>query len=568
MANVVVDHVPTSGLVVVSAPYPYKEAILTIPTRRWDPRRAAWTFPRSPWVCATILSVLAAETAKRGDTMTIADVVRITANDARHVEDLVSFLADQPITRSIGSRFDPWRHQFIGSRLIRNLRSVYLAWEMGTGKTKGVIDAMLDLHAGGPRRFLIIAPASVVSVWQGEIPKHVEAPDRTFVVAASRHRVVAKRVKAAQDAMVAAKESARSLVVVTNYESFVGDGSPFLAFVKRHTWDAIILDEAHRIASPGSKTTRLLTDQVRPLCARAVLLSGTPLRNSPLDVYSQCKFLDPGIFGTQKQSFLERYAVLDFFGGVVGLQREDELSSRFAVLAHRVDKRSVLDLPPVTNTVRRFRLSDEAQGIYDRLEKQLVVDVDNGQLVAANAMVQLLRAQQLTSGFMPVVNEAGVEAIREIDAAKAVELAELLDEIRPDEPVAVFARFTRDLATIKRVAQEKGRGFMELSGNANELAAWQAAKGGEVIGVQIKSGGIGVDLTRAAYSVFYSIGFSLADYEQALARVDRPGQTRPVTITNLVARGTVDEAVFGAIESKKDVVEGVLDYLRGRRNGG
>lgn len=102
MANVVVDHVPTSGLVVVSAPYPYKEAILTIPTRRWDPRRAAWTFPRSPWVCATILSVLAAETAKRGDTMTIADVVRITANDARHVEDLVSFLADQPITRSIG----------------------------------------------------------------------------------------------------------------------------------------------------------------------------------------------------------------------------------------------------------------------------------------------------------------------------------------------------------------------------------------------------------------------------------------------------------------------------------
>jgi len=553
------------GRIVVASPFSYKDVLGTVPTREWNPRKIVWCFDPSPWVALRLITAITSPAFNRGDSLIIDDVVRALAKDAVPIED-ASYPyreTETGIVKSIGSRFAPWRHQFIGSRLIRTLPAVYLAWEMGTGKTKGVIDAILDLHAGGPRKILIVSPASVVEVWEREVGKHVEDSDLRFVVAASRNRQTKKRVDLAKWAIAAAAEAGKTAIVVTNYESFVLDGSPFLKFAEAVRWDLLVADEAHRLSTPGSKTSRALTNRVGPRAARRVCLSGTPMRNSPMDLYSQCKFLDPGIFGSNQKQFLERYAVLDFFGNVVGQQNTEELATRFGLVAHRVDKRSVLDLPPVTIVTRRFDLSEDAMKIYRTFEEDLSVQVGKGEVKASNALVSLLRAQQMTSGYVPVEDDEGAGRIEEIDGGKRNELSEIIDGIRSDEPVIVFCRFRYDLDSVKQVAKEKGRGYFELSGRVNELRAWQTDVTGSVIGIQIQSGGVGVDGTRASYAVFYSTGFSLSDYEQACARLDRPGQTRPVTISNLVARGTVDEAVFGSIGAKKNVVEGVLDYLRG-----
>jgi SNF2 family DNA or RNA helicase len=104
---------------------------------------------------------------------------------------------------------------------------------------------------------------------------------------------------------------------------------------------------------------------------------------------------------------------------------------------------------------------------------------------------------------------------------------------------------------------------MELSGRRDDLAAWQEAERPGVLAVQIQAGGLGVDLTRARYSIFYSLSFSLGEYQQALARIHRPGQTRPVAHIHLVARETVDEKIMGALERRAEVVTFVLDELRG-----
>lgn len=567
MANVRVSL--EGSRIVVSSPFAYKDVLGTVPTREWNPRKILWCFDATPWVAARLLAALAVAAESRGDALVVDQVVRVLANEAVSIEVASRIYRETAIVKSIGSKFAPWRHQFIGSRLIRNLPAVYLAWEMGTGKTKGVLDAVVDLHAGGPRKILIVSPASVVEVWEREVSKHIEDADLRFVVAASRHRTTKKRVDLAKRAIEEAAESGRSAIVVTNYESFVLDGSPFLRFAESVRWDLLVADEAHRLSTPGSKTSRALTTRVGPRCARRVCLSGTPMRNSPLDLYSQCKFLDPGIFGSNQRQFLERYATLDFFGNVVGLQNTEELASRFGLVAYRVDKRSVLDLPPVTILTRRFDLSDDAMKIYRAFEEDLSVKVGRGEVRASNALVSLLRAQQMTSGYVPVEDEEGNGRVEEIDAGKRAELSEILDEIRSDEPVVVFCRFRYDLDSVRAIAEEKGRRYFELSGRVNELRAWQTDTSGSVIGIQIQSGGVGVDGTRASYAVFYSVGFSLSEYEQAVARLDRPGQTRPVTISNLIARGTVDEAVFGSIGAKKNVVEGVLDYLRGsKKNGG
>ena len=142
-------------------------------------------------------------------------------------------------------------------------------------------------------------------------------------------------------------------------------------------------------------------------------------------------------------------------------------------------------------------------------------------------------------------------------------LRDVLEDIAPEEPVVVFCRFHRDLETVNRVADETGRRSCELSGRIDELKAWQAGEA-PVLAVQIDSGGVGVDLTRARYSIYYSLGFSLGSYEQSLARIHRPGQTRPVEHIHLLAEDTVDEKVMSALSRRADVVNAVLQQMKGK----
>jgi SNF2 family DNA or RNA helicase len=126
--------------------------------------------------------------------------------------------------------------------------------------------------------------------------------------------------------------------------------------------------------------------------------------------------------------------------------------------------------------------------------------------------------------------------------------------------VVVFCRFRCDLAEVEAVAKDLGRSYAELSGDRNDLAAWQRGEA-TILGVQLQSGGVGIDLTRAAYCVYYSMGYSLGDYEQSLARLRRPGQTRCCRYYHLVCKGTVDEQVYAALRHRRGVVDSVLNGL-------
>ncbi|MFA5378725.1 MAG: helicase-related protein, partial [Dehalococcoidia bacterium] len=114
---------------------------------------------------------------------------------------------------------------------------------------------------------------------------------------------------------------------------------------------------------------------------------------------------------------------------------------------------------------------------------------------------------------------------------------------------------------IKAAVEESGRTYAELSGRGNDLQAWQEGKF-DVIGVQIQAGGVGISLVRARYCVYYSMGYSLGDYEQSLARVHRPGQKQNVTYIHLVATGTVDEKVYKALQKRKQVIEDLLEGVK------
>jgi SNF2 family DNA or RNA helicase len=225
-------------------------------------------------------------------------------------------------------------------------------------------------------------------------------------------------------------------------------------------------------------------------------------------------------------------------------------------ITFRVGK-EVLDLPPETHVTYHCTLAYGAMTSYKSLEKDFVAEVKDGTITAANAMVKLLRLQQITGGSVKADDDHYIR----LDYSKQALLADTLEDIGRDEPVVVFCRFRPDLDAVHAAASGLGYTSMELSGRRDDLKKWQAG-GAQVLAVQISAGGVGVDLTRSRYNVYYSLSFSLGEYDQSLSRVHRPGQTRPVTHIHLVARGTVDEKIIRALELRAEVVESILKQIK------
>jgi len=320
----------------------------------------------------------------------------------------------------------------------------------------------------------------------------------------------------------------------------------------------LLVHNCHRLKAPGGKASRYVA-RLGQTARFRLGLSGTPMPHSPLDVYAYFRFIDPSIFGWSFHKVRQHYAVMGGYQNhqVVGYRNLDELNRKFYSVTFACGK-DVLDLPAEVHITYTCQLGAEARKVYRSLERDLIAEVQAGEVTAANALVKLLRLQQITGGYIRTDDGNDVQ----IDSAKMNLLRDVLEDIAPNEPVVVFCRFHKDLEAVNRVADETGRRSLELSGRLDELKRWQAGEA-PVLAVQIDSGGVGVDLTRARYAIYYSLGFSLGSYEQSLARVHRPGQTRPVEYIHLLAEGTVDEKVMAALARRSDVVNTVLQQMKG-----
>ncbi len=494
----------------------------------------------------------------------------------------------------IKSKVSPWEHQPHGYHLICNQPATLLAWEMGCGKSKIVVDAVCNLD--DCTRVLILCPKSVIDIWPEEFAKHGACPVNVVPL---RIGAIRQRAKEAQTKMALADIRGEKIALVINYEAaWQGD---FAKLAQSTKWDMVVADECHRIKSPRGKISWFMK-RLGPKAKRRVGLTGTPLPHSPLDAYGQYRFLDPTIFGTSYVRFRARYAVMGGYQNhqVLSFQNQDELHEKFYSIAHRVKKADVLDLPEVIHERRVIHLSSQARRLYDELKAEFITDVGSGVITASNALSRLLRLQQITSGFGVIETGAKVE----VDQGKYNALLDIFTDLDKSEPVVVFCRFTRDIDQVIKAAEKMDRKCYELSGQFNELAEWKERKNihkcdtcrnqdvyegpgpsvgcnmappgdpghcpgtmypaqiGDVLAVQIQAGGVGIDLTRAAYAIYFSLGFSLADYLQSLARLHRPGQTRSVTYLHLVAKNTVDEKVYTALSKRRQVVEEILKQVR------
>jgi SNF2 family DNA or RNA helicase len=441
------------------------------------------------------------------------------------------------VRAAAAGEFSPWRHQTEAAEWASKRQASMLALDMGTGKT---FTSLLALNA-------LARSTRVVDISTGPSAKRAET---------LKHAL--------------AHAGGDTLVVVTNYDS-VWRGALGTA-IEGVRWSAIVLDESHRIKAPGGRASRwlarLATKHPR---AKRLCLTGTPMPHSPLDLYGQFRFLDPSVFGTSFARMRARYAVCDmrFPSKVKQWINQDELSAKLDAHAWRVTADAVLDLPEAIHSTLPVELSPKTLAFYKALEKKMVAEIGDGTVTVSNALTHLLRLQQATSGYTLLDNGAqsvGVEPINGTPEKRKV-LVDWLEDLPQDEPVVVFARFRCDLNEIAEAAKETGRSYSEVSGTMKSLEEWQAGET-TVLGVQMQSGGVGIDLSRSAYCVYYSVGFSLGDYEQSLARLRRPGQTRCVRYYHMVAAKTVDEDVYAALKERRDVIDVVLRQLSPRSERG
>ncbi len=321
--------------------------------------------------------------------------------------------------------------------------------------------------------------------------------------------------------------------------------------------NGILVHNCHRAKSVSGRASMFLK-RFRRSAAYRLGLTGTPMPHGPMDIFAQFRFLDISIFGPSFTAFRAKYAVMGGYQRkeIVGYQFLAELEALMGEITFRVGS-EVLDLPPATHVTYYCDLCPEARRIYRDLEKDFVADVKGGLVVANNALTRLNTLRRIANGVAKTDN--GIE--HRVDDSKTRLLIDVLVDIGKDEPVAVFSYYHLDLDAVHEACQKVGFTSLELSGRRDELKQWQDG-GAQVLAVQLQAGGVGVNLTRARYCLYYSLSFSLGDYDQSQKRVHRPGQTRPVEYIHLVARNTVDVKIMRALAKRAQIVESILAEIR------
>jgi hypothetical protein len=455
-----------------------------------------------------------------------------------------------------GFKFKPWSHQHegytFGMQALSKYNAVLLAAQMGVGKT--LVATLLALGRGA-RTILVLCPLRVVPNWAREIEEYMDGPK---IIVPLDRRETRRRAQQATEAAELARVTGRRLWVILNYDSFWRD--EMVAFIAARQWDMIVYDESHRIKAPGGKAS-MFARRLRQRTKDVVLATGTPLAHSPLDIYGQFRAAAPGIFGTSYAAFKQKYAKM---GGpdkkwVVGYDNTDDLERRMSPITWRCTKREALpDLPEEMDVEYSTEFDDEGARIYAEMERNLITEIEGGELTAQNALTKVLRLQQICGGAVPT--DDGTYHV--VDRSKYKLLVDVLEDLGP-QPLIIFAQFRSDIEFCHEACAAAGLTSLEVSGQRDELRAWQEGKA-DVLVAQNQSGSVGINGTRAHTAIYYSLATSLVLYDQGRSRIHRATQKHNCLHIYLTVRRTMDQKILKGLRSRQDVMESIMSSVAAR----
>jgi len=443
---------------------------------------------------------------------------------------------------------------------------------MGCGKTLTAIAVVgAGYQMGRIQRVLIVAPTSVCAVWPKEFQDYAAFPYTICTMLGTK----AQRLKGLSDLLRFPYPHLK--VAVINYESTWR--SEIFEALLDYDADLIIADESQRIKTPDtsqSKAMHQLGDKAR----YKLILSGTPVQNEAIDIFSQYRFLNPSIFGLNFYSFKNRYCVMGGFEQkqIIRYRDLDQLIKKEHSIAYRVTKEEALDLPEQTFENRYVSLSAKERRLYDQLRRNSYAELDSGGTVtAATVLTRLLRLQQFTGGFL-VEDESAKPQL--VSRGKLDALADILNDyvIEGGKKLVIFARFLPEIHEIEalcgkvlKAAATKGAspkkavaiyGEIRKEDRGGIVQQFQTDPDTMVFIGQIDTAGTGITLTAADTCVYYSVNFNYAAYEQSLSRIHRIGQKHPCTYIHLQVENSIDGMVLAALSKKEDLAKTVVDSWR------
>ena len=434
---------------------------------------------------------------------------------------------------------------------------VALLMEMGTGKTLTSIGITGALYQFGKvNRVLICCPLSIVGVWQQEFERFADFPYNLTILSGSSTK---------KKEMLSVVPDEGLQIVVVNYESTWRIQESIEGF---HP-DLIICDEAHKIKEARTAQSRCL-HRLGDEAKYKLLLTGTVITNKELDVFSQYRFLNRNIYGSSFYQFRNRYFDMVGYGNHIPRFKSymrDDFLKRLHSIAFRVTKEECLDLPDVIEEVRTVELEPKAMKMYQELERDSYTELGSGEVSAVNVLTKLLRLSQLTGGHL--TDDEGDSNV--VSTAKLSALEDIVDTaVSEDKKIVVMARFVPELNDIQEMLDKKDIGYACVRGGvkdrAEEIRRFQEDPDCKVFIGQIAAAGLGITLTAASIMVFFSLDYSMSNFEQAKARIHRVSQKSDCLYIYLVGKGTVDRKVLKALRSKVDLARMLVDDYRTGKN--
>ena len=445
-----------------------------------------------------------------------------------------------------------------------------LFMEMGTGKSKVLIDNMGMLYLDGQIDFaLVIAPKGVYRNWVAkEIPEHMsdDIPHRVI-------RWVSGPNKKQQEEMRSVKDKFDGLTIfVMNVEAYSS-----LKGQKAGAWMAgalgargmIAIDESTTIKNHKAKRTKALMKIAAGFKYRR-LLTGSPVTKSPMDIYSQCEFLRPGLLGFESYyAFQGRYAVVQrrtmgaaAFQQIVGFRNLDELTQRIDMFSFRVLKKDCLDLPDKIYTARYVGMTTQQFEMYEQIRRHAMVLLDSGEMSTAPAVItQMLRLQQIMSGHLKTDDGDMLY----FPSKRMEALEEIINE--HNGKAIIWSRFRYDIIQITEMLNKKfGQGcavsyFGDTSDDDRAAAVLNFQNPDHPLKFFVgnpATAGYGLTLTEANLVVYYANDFNLETRIQSEDRAHRIGQKNNVTYIDLICEGSIDERIVKALRAKIDIGAKVL----------
>jgi SNF2 family DNA or RNA helicase len=463
----------------------------------------------------------------------------------------------------------PYGHQLDALEASWNKEVFAYFMEMGTGKSKVLLDNAAILYDKGEiNALLLIAPKGVYKNWyDSEIPTHLpDHVDTNIVLWKTSDK--SKKQQLLLNSLF--KPGAHLNILIMNVESFSsGNGSDFAyKFLASHPKSMVAIDEATTIKTPTSNRTKNILSLSKH-CKYRRILTGSPVTKSPLDLYSQCQFLDPWLLDQQSYyTFKARYSIckkIQVNGRqveiVVGYRNLGELSEKIKSFSKRILKEDCLDLPEKSYVKHYVELTKEQQKVYQQMKKEAIAFLDGKMQSSATVMTQLMRLHQITCGHFT----ADDGTIKDLPCSRLGELMSILENV--EGKTIIWSHYTHDVRRIiKEIKKVYGDdsvvdyyGATDTDSRSKNIKKFQTDDKCRFFVGTTHTGGYGITLTAGSNMIYFSNGYDLEKRQQSEARIDRIGQTKKMTYIDIMSQDTIDERIVKALRNKVNIANTIMD---------